>query len=87
MECEFPQSGCPTSTTLRIVQVVGDLALRSRIKEQWYSDTPISLMLAAMQAIPALTGTDGTGFNFSIFTGDLTAHDPDNQYSRCVCPH
>lgn len=39
-------------------------------------------MLAAMQAIPALTGTDGTGFNFSIFTGDLTAHDPDNQYSR-----
>lgn len=43
-------------------------------------------MLAAMQAIPALTGTDGTGFNFSIFTGDLTAHDPDNQYSRFVPP-
>ncbi|KAL4062711.1 Metallo-dependent phosphatase-like protein [Scleroderma yunnanense] len=46
------------------------------------SDIPISLMLAAMQAIPTLTGTNGTGFNLSVFTGDLTAHDPDNQYSR-----
>ncbi|KAI6009217.1 sphingomyelin phosphodiesterase [Pisolithus marmoratus] len=45
-------------------------------------DTPMSLMLAAMQAIPVLTETEGTGFNFSLFTGDLTAHDPDNQYSR-----
>lgn len=45
-------------------------------------DTPLSLMLAAMEAIPALTQTTGTGFNFSVFTGDLTAHDPDNQYSR-----
>ncbi|KAF8836600.1 sphingomyelin phosphodiesterase [Paxillus ammoniavirescens] len=45
-------------------------------------DTPISLMLAAMQAIPAVTETEGTGFNFSLFTGDLTSHDPDNQYSR-----
>ncbi|KAI6108786.1 sphingomyelin phosphodiesterase [Pisolithus croceorrhizus] len=47
-------------------------------------DTPMSLMLAAMQAIPVLTETEGTGFNFSLFTGDLTAHDPDNQYSRYV---
>ncbi|KAH7883413.1 sphingomyelin phosphodiesterase [Phlebopus sp. FC_14] len=45
-------------------------------------DTPISLMLAAMQAIPSVTETEGTGFNFSLFTGDLTSHDPDNQYSR-----
>lgn len=39
-------------------------------------------MLAAMQAIPAVTETQSTGFNFTLFTGDLTAHDPDNQYSR-----
>ena len=46
------------------------------------SDTPISLLLAAMQAIPEVTETLGTGLNFSLFTGDLTAHDSDNQYSR-----
>ena len=46
------------------------------------SDTPISLMLAAMEAIPEVTGTLETGFDFSLFTGDLTSHDPDNQYSR-----
>ncbi|KIJ63471.1 hypothetical protein HYDPIDRAFT_175880 [Hydnomerulius pinastri MD-312] len=45
-------------------------------------DTPLSLMLSAMQAIPVVTETEGTGFNFSLFTGDLTSHDPDNQYSR-----
>ena len=46
------------------------------------SDTPLSLMLAAMQAIPEVTETLETGFNFSLFTGDLTSHDTDNQYSR-----
>lgn len=46
------------------------------------SDTPYSLLLAAMQAIPEVTETQQTGFNFSLFTGDITAHDPDNQYSR-----
>lgn len=39
-------------------------------------------MVSAMQAIPPLTGTEASGFNFSIFTGDLTSHDTDNQYSR-----
>ncbi|KAF9222290.1 hypothetical protein BS17DRAFT_755972 [Gyrodon lividus] len=48
----------------------------------YYCDTPLSLMLSAMQVIPPLTGTEETGFNFSIFTGDLTSHDTDNQYSR-----
>ena len=46
------------------------------------SDSPLSLVLAAMQAIPEVTGTLETGFDFSLFTGDLTAHDSDNQYSR-----
>lgn len=48
----------------------------------YYCDTPLDLMAAAMGAIGPLTGTEQGGFNFSIFTGDLTAHDPDNQYSR-----
>ncbi|KAK7465530.1 hypothetical protein VKT23_005504 [Stygiomarasmius scandens] len=45
-------------------------------------DTPFSLALSALQAIPALTGTQDTGFDWTIYTGDLVAHDPDNQLSR-----
>ncbi|KAG0703315.1 sphingomyelin phosphodiesterase [Suillus ampliporus] len=48
----------------------------------YYCDVPVDLMLAAMQAIGPLAGTEESGFDFSIFTGDLTSHDPDNQYSR-----
>lgn len=32
-------------------------------------DTPYDLAMSAMEAIPVLTGTKGTGFNFTIFTG------------------
>ncbi|KAF7793419.1 hypothetical protein EIP86_004531 [Pleurotus ostreatoroseus] len=39
-------------------------------------------MLAAMESIPVLAGTKGTGFDFTIFTGDLVSHDPDNQLGR-----
>ncbi len=46
------------------------------------SDTPISLGLSALEAIPALTGTKNTGFAFTVYTGDLVSHDPDNQLSR-----
>ncbi|KAJ6601280.1 Metallo-dependent phosphatase-like protein [Mycena vulgaris] len=45
-------------------------------------DTPMALAAAAVQAIPPLTGTEKTGFSFSIYTGDLVSHDPDNQLSR-----
>lgn len=40
------------------------------------SDTPISLGMAVVQAIPVLTGTNVTGengFDFTIYTGDLVA--------------
>ncbi|KAG2030028.1 hypothetical protein BDR03DRAFT_936749 [Suillus americanus] len=53
----------------------------------YWCDTPLDLMAVAMQAISPITGTEGNGFNFSIFTSDLTAHDPDNQYSRFVVFH
>ena len=46
------------------------------------SDTPEALALAALEAIPALSGTKETGFAWSIYTGDLVSHDPDNQLSR-----
>ena len=46
------------------------------------SDTPFSLALAALPSIPILTDTEKTGFDFTLYTGDLVAHDPDNQLSR-----
>jgi len=48
----------------------------------WYSDTPFSLAAAVLEAIPVLTGTNNTGFAWSIYTGDLVSHDPENQMSR-----
>ena len=46
------------------------------------SDTPYSLALAALESIPVLTSTQDTGFNFTIYTGDLVSHDPTNELSR-----
>ncbi|KIJ54050.1 hypothetical protein M422DRAFT_73723 [Sphaerobolus stellatus SS14] len=45
-------------------------------------DTPYALALSALQAIPVLAGTEKTGFAFTVYTGDLVSHDPDNQLSR-----
>lgn len=50
----------------------------------FFSDVPLSLALATLEAIPALTGTEDTGFDFTVYTGDLVSHDPDNQLSRFV---
>lgn len=40
--------------------------------------------MAAVEAIPVLSGTEKTGFAFSVYTGDLVSHDPDTQLSRSV---
>jgi len=45
-------------------------------------DSPFSLVLSALQAVPVLTGTQKSGFDFTVYTGDLVSHDPDNQLSR-----
>ncbi|KAF8140481.1 Metallo-dependent phosphatase [Boletus edulis] len=45
-------------------------------------DSPYSLITAVLEAIPPLAGTETTGFNFTLFTGDGLAHDPNNQESR-----
>ncbi|KAH9897978.1 sphingomyelin phosphodiesterase [Cubamyces lactineus] len=47
-----------------------------------YFDTPLSLMLAGLKSVPVLAGTERTGFDFTLYTGDLVSHDPDNQLSR-----
>lgn len=46
------------------------------------SDVPLPTMVGVMKAIPILTGTEGTGFDFTIFTGDLVSHDPENELSK-----
>lgn len=47
-------------------------------------DTPYYLGLAALQSIASLTGTGKTQSNaaFTIYTGDLVSHDPENEMSR-----
>ncbi|CAK5280743.1 unnamed protein product, partial [Mycena citricolor] len=45
-------------------------------------DTPMALAAAAVEAIPVLTGTQGDGFAFTVYTGDLVSHDVENQLSR-----
>ncbi|THH31903.1 hypothetical protein EUX98_g2280 [Antrodiella citrinella] len=45
-------------------------------------DSPYALILAAFESIPTLTGTQKTGFDWTILTGDLVSHDPAQQLSR-----
>ncbi|KAI0778609.1 sphingomyelin phosphodiesterase [Trametes elegans] len=45
-------------------------------------DSPFSLITAALQAIPVLAGTERSGFDFTVYTGDLVSHDSENQLSR-----
>ncbi|TFK56749.1 sphingomyelin phosphodiesterase [Heliocybe sulcata] len=45
-------------------------------------DSPISLVTSALEAIPPLTGTEETGFAWTLFTGDLVSHDAEYQLSR-----
>lgn len=46
------------------------------------SDSPFDLILAALQSVPVLTGTEEHGFNFTLYTGDLVSHDPERELSR-----
>ncbi|KAF4611481.1 hypothetical protein D9613_004138 [Agrocybe pediades] len=48
----------------------------------YHCDTPLSLGISALEAIPALTGTKDSGFAWTIYTGDLVSHDPENQLSQ-----
>ncbi|TBU62077.1 Metallo-dependent phosphatase [Dichomitus squalens] len=45
-------------------------------------DSPFSLAAAVLQSIPVLAGTEKTGFDFTVYTGDLVSHDSENQLSR-----
>ncbi|KAH9944018.1 sphingomyelin phosphodiesterase [Epithele typhae] len=45
-------------------------------------DSPFSLVTAALSSIPILAGTQKTGFDFTVYTGDLVSHDSESQLSR-----
>ncbi|KAI9062952.1 sphingomyelin phosphodiesterase [Trametes sanguinea] len=45
-------------------------------------DSPLSLIVSALQSIPVLAGTERSGFDFTLYTGDLVSHDSENQLSR-----
>ncbi|EIW82649.1 Metallo-dependent phosphatase [Coniophora puteana RWD-64-598 SS2] len=47
-------------------------------------DAPFALVAASLEAIPPLTGTQETGFNFTLFTGDMLAHDPQWEQSEAL---
>jgi predicted phosphodiesterase len=40
--------------------------------------------MSALAAIPPLAGTQSTGFAWTLYTGDLVSHDPENQLSRDI---
>lgn len=50
------------------------------------SDTPFDLALAALESIPVLTNTQNKtdGFAFTIYTGDLVSHDPNQQLGQAI---
>lgn len=48
----------------------------------FHCDSPFALVAAGFEAIPVLTGTQETGFAFTLYTGDLVSHDAENQLSR-----
>ena len=62
---------------------LGQISLPAPLFGAYECDTPYYLGLAALQAIAPLTGTHGqNSAAWTIYTGDLVSHDPQNQLSR-----
>ncbi|KAF4573281.1 hypothetical protein EYR36_007792 [Pleurotus pulmonarius] len=76
----LPPPKKPSGKRLKVLHL-SDMHLDAR-RVDLDSDTPLSLIAAALEAIPPLTETQGTGFAWTVYTGDLVAHDADNQLSR-----
>lgn len=91
---DFPSPNLFNETRNGITSPVTAIAQKTNTRRvDLDSDTPLSLIAAALEAIPPLTETQGTGFAWTVYTGDLVAHDADNQLSRlasffsCLSPH
>lgn len=44
----------------------------------------MALVASAFEVIPPLTGTEGSGFAWTIYTGDLASHLPDDEGSQAM---
>ena len=62
---------------------ISDITVPAPLYGAYKCDSPYFLALAAMQAIGPLTGTSAQNPPaFTLYTGDLVAHDPQNQRSQ-----
>ena len=61
----------------------GQISVPAPLYGAYLCDTPYDLGLAALQSVGPLTGTAGnSSLAWTIYTGDLVSHDPQNQLSR-----
>ncbi|RMY17452.1 hypothetical protein D0867_06021 [Hortaea werneckii] len=61
----------------------GEISYPAPLYGYYQCDTPYDLGLAALQAVGPLTGTSKDNpLAWTIYTGDLVSHDPQNQLSR-----
>ena len=76
-------SGLCCRTNAHAAGALGKVAVPAPLYGSFKCDTPYYLGLAALQAIAPLTGTHGnSSVAWTIYTGDLVSHDPQNQLSR-----
>lgn len=74
---------CRTNVHATGMGVGGQISLPAPLYGAFECDTPYYLGLAALQAIAPLTGTSGpNSVAWTVYTGDLVSHDPQNQLSR-----
>lgn len=74
---------CCRTNALNEELPAGQLSLPAPLYGWFECDTPFDLGLAALQAIGPLTGTSKDNpLAWTVYTGDLVSHDPQNQLSR-----
>lgn len=83
-EANCSRSLCCRADTNASAMLYGQIAFPAPLYGAYKCDTPYYLALAALQAISPLTGTDDgiSDIAWTIYTGDLVSHDPQNQLSR-----
>ena len=62
----------------------GSISIPASAYGSFACDSPYDLCLAALQAVGPLTGTGGSNgsLGWTLYTGDLASHDPQNQLSQ-----
>lgn len=74
---------CCRTTASNSALPEGQISFPAPLYGAYKCDTPYNLGTAALQAMGPLAGVTGKdAFAWSIYTGDLVAHDPQNQLSR-----